>query len=139
MPSTDFIGDVFQVMKGRFSDETIDNSSFKVLTSSQDTAGFSARIGAYTILVRPGDPVSGVHEFTSAVVSIDSLINGGQLPNFYVNDIVAGQVTDLKTLSQEGGLTGNALIGKIIGLLPEKPQPTKLHQLELRRSFEEAI
>jgi len=115
--------------------------SIKVITKNDTHAKDSSSQNMFVIKLSPTDNFSAITDFISGLISADSLIHGGKVPNLSVADPITGLELDLIDIivGRNGSILSSELRGKILGVKPSLPRKERLKEMEFKRVLDKAI
>ncbi|GEM_PF-2805793 len=135
------IESVHYYLNHELSADKLSPSAVKIISKDDDYLRYGASNQMFVIKVESSDKLTAVSDFISAVVSADSLVHGGKMPNLVVVDTQNGQEYNIGDFStdQSAVVLVNYLNGKILGLKPSRPVKEKLREFGFKRILENSI
>ena len=135
------IDGVYQMVNSEFASSQLVPTAVKVITDNNHSAQFFANKNSIVIQIDSQDKFTKLSDFISGIVSIDSIIHGGKVPNLTVNTIDGSTAYTLADLLADGqtAVSADELTGKILGIKPSKPRKEKLRDFRLDRVVETAL
>jgi len=132
---------VHHYLNNELSGANLSPSAVKIITRNDAYARFGASKNMFTIKIEQGDSFTSVSDFISAIITADSLVHGGKIPNLVVTNPKTGEDSNIADLSlnPSGMVPVNYLNGKILVLKPSSPAKEKLRELEFKRVLENSI
>ena len=134
------IDGVYKMLNSESAAKEVLPSAVKVITDNKDAAEYCANEKSIVFQLDSQDKFTKISDFISGIVSIDSIIHGGKVPNLIVTDPQGGSIYTLADLSSAGQtVTADELSGKILGIKPSKPRKEKLRDFRFDRVIESAL
>ena len=139
-PDANMVDKVKSVLENRMGGIVVDADKIKLITANRIDAVHAVNNNMFVIQLTKQDVLTSVTDFMQALISADSLINGGKMSDVQVLNINNGQQFPLSALQTVSGkLFSSSLKGKILQIQPNEPQKAKLKKLYLRREVDRAI
>ena len=131
---------VQQIIETSLTSQAIDSNSLKVLAANSLDAEFCARNNMMVLQLDPQKSISQMTDFIAALISMDSFIHGGKIPDLVMESPKTGaihSVSDILTL--QGAVSNTNLLGNVLRLQPSQPAKQHLRRIEHRRVLDSAI
>ncbi|MDX9703115.1 MAG: ARMT1-like domain-containing protein [Candidatus Auribacterota bacterium] len=128
------------VISSYLTSRSIESSALKILTADDLDAAYCALNNMMVLKIDPRGSMLQMSDFIAALISIDSFIHGGKIPNLIVESPKTGSIHNISDmLSLRGGVSSANLMGSVLRLQPSQPVKQNLQRIEHRRALENSI